>query len=191
VVSLPDYSVFDLITLSVEKTGLVNLGGYVVTDTLKTEAAHRAREVAGVAEVRNRIELAPFSAADEDIRRREYHAIYDESALSPYRTATSGLSMRPRARPWGAQARMFPDAFDGPLLFESPFHGYEPLGIYTIHILVKHGAVTLAGVIDNDADKERVGIAARGVTGVAWVVTRPLISQSSHGVREHLADPGW
>jgi hypothetical protein len=179
--SLPDYGVFDLLTLGVENASVVSLGGYVVTETLKKDAERTAREVAGVTEVRNRIEIAPLSLVDEDIRRREYHAIYDESALSRYVTATNGPAIRPGLRAWGAQARMFPGGFDGPLLFESPFHAYEPIGIYAIHILVKNGVVTLAGVVDDDADKELAGITARGVTGVAGVATRTLIARNSTG----------
>jgi osmotically-inducible protein OsmY len=55
--SLPYYGVFDLLTLNVADDGVVTLGGYVFMSTLKTDAEREAREIKGVTEVQNRIEL--------------------------------------------------------------------------------------------------------------------------------------
>jgi hypothetical protein len=168
--SLPEYGVFDLITLS-QNDGVVTLGGYVVTPALKHDAEQEARQMTGVTEVRDRIEIAPASPLDDEIRVRAYHVIYDESALSRYRSATSAPSMRPGPREWGAQPHgMFVRSFDGPPLSDAPFYGYEPIGICAIHILVKNGIVTLAGDVDDESDRKLVGRIARGVAGVRWVV---------------------
>ncbi len=47
--------------------------------------------------------------------------------------------------------------------------GFERYGFQaqpSIHILVKNGHVTLVGVVDNQGDKDRAGIAANGVPNV-------------------------
>jgi hyperosmotically inducible periplasmic protein len=51
----------------------------------------------------------------------------------------------------------------------APFYGYDPVGNYAIHILVKNRVVTLAGVVDNDGDKNIANIKARGVKDVTQV----------------------
>jgi osmotically-inducible protein OsmY len=48
----------------------------------------------------------------------------------------------------------------------APFYGYEPIGDYAIHILVKNRVVTLAGIVDNEGDKTLAGLRARSV----WTV---------------------
>jgi osmotically-inducible protein OsmY len=54
-----------------------------------------------------------------------------------------------------------------------PFFGLEPVGDYAIHILVKNGNVTLAGVVDSAQDRDVAGIKANGVFG-AFSVTNDL-----------------
>jgi hyperosmotically inducible periplasmic protein len=49
----------------------------------------------------------------------------------------------------------------------------EPVGDFAIHIIVKNGQVTLAGVVDNEADKNLAGLKANGVFG-AFKVTNDL-----------------
>ena len=51
----------------------------------------------------------------------------------------------------------------------APFYGYDPVGNYAIHILVKNRVVTLAGVVDNDGDKTLVALKARTVANVLQV----------------------
>jgi hypothetical protein len=154
--SLPYYGVFDLITFGVDQNNIVTLGGYVLTDTLKKDAEREAREAKGVVEVQNKIEIAPLLPLDDDIRHGVYHAIYGDSALSRYGTPGSQLSaMRPDFRAWGRRRLMM-----------APFYGYEPIGDYAIHILVKNRVVTLAGIVDNEGDKTLAGLRARSV----WTV---------------------
>jgi hyperosmotically inducible periplasmic protein len=178
--SLPYYGVFDLLTLNVGDNGVVTLGGYVVTATLKKDAEREAREVKGLTEVQNKIEIAPVSQMDDDIRHGEYHAIYGDAALSRYGSAQSELlSMRPGFRPWGAGfggwgpefggRAIAGRPFGGPRFAAAPFYGYDPVGNYAIHILVKNRIVTLAGVVDSEADKNLAGIKARGVKDVTEV----------------------
>jgi len=154
--SLPYYGVFDLFTFGVDQNNIVTLGGYVLADTLKKDAEREAREAKGVVEVQNKIEIAPLLPLDDDIRHGVYHTIYGDSALSRYGTPGSQLSaMRPGFRAWGRRRLMM-----------APFYGYEPIGDYAIHILVKNRVVTLAGIVDNEGDKTLAGLRARSV----WTV---------------------
>jgi hyperosmotically inducible protein len=50
---------------------------------------------------------------------------------------------------------------------------YSLRAVPTIHIIVKNGNVTLAGAVANQGDKDRAGIAAKGVSGV-FSVTNDL-----------------
>ena len=176
--SLPYYGVFDLITFSVDQDNVVTLGGYVLNETLKRDAEREAREVKGVKEVRNGIELSPMLPMDDDIRHAEYHAIYGDGTLSRYGTPGSDLwSMRPGFRPWGAGVGGWSVGrrgaagrpFASPRLMAAPFNGYGPIGNYAIHILVKNRVVTLAGVVDSEGDKTLAGLKARGVGDVLTV----------------------
>ena len=54
-----------------------------------------------------------------------------------------------------------------------PLFKYANLAIPPIHIVVKNGRVTLKGVVDNDTDKNLVGMLANQVPGV-FEVTNDL-----------------
>jgi osmotically-inducible protein OsmY len=170
--SLPYYGVFDLLTFNVDAQGNVTLGGDVVNDSLKKDSEREVREVKGVTEVLNKIAIAPDLPLDNDIRHGVYHAIYGDPSLSRYGTPGSELwSMRPGFRGWGAGfvERGGRAGIGGPRLMGAPFYGYDPVGNYAIHILVDHGTVTLAGVVDSEGDKTLAGLKARGVTSVKQV----------------------
>ena len=173
--SLPYYGVFDLITFNVDQDNVVTLGGYVLTNTLKKDAASEAREVKGVKEVRNRIEIAPALMMDDDIRHAVYHAIYGDSALSRYGTPDNELwSMRPAFRAWGpgvggwglGRRGLAGRPFGSPRFMAAPFYGYDPIGDYAIHIIVKKLEVTLAGVVDSEGDRMLAEVRARGVANI-------------------------
>jgi hypothetical protein len=163
--SLPYYGPFDLITYSVDADNVVTLGGYVVLGLIKADAEREAREVKGVPEVHDKIEVAQAYPLDDEIRHRVFHAIDGDPALSRYGTPGSELwSMRPAFRAWGQGFGMR----DRELVNE-PFFGLEPLGNYAIHILVKARAVTLVGVVDNAGDKTIAEFKARSVADVSVV----------------------
>jgi len=163
--SLPYYGPFDLITYNVDANNVVTLGGFVVLELVKRDAEREAREVNGVREVHDKIEVAQAYPLDDEIRHRVFHAIYGDPALSRYGTPGSELwSMRPAFRGWGQGFGMR----DRPLVSE-PFFGLEPIGNYAIHILVKARVVTLVGVVDSDGDKAIAAFRARSVPDVSVV----------------------
>jgi osmotically-inducible protein OsmY len=170
---LPYYGVFDLLTFQVSDKGVVTLGGYVVNGSLKGDAEHEVKKVDGVTEVANRIEIAPASISDDDVRWAVYRAIYRDSFLSRYGTPDDALGVsRPRFSGWGRGFRGW-GTFGQPRWMNGPFFGLEPVGDYAIHILVKNGNVTLAGMVDNAEDRDVAGLKVNGVFG-AFSVTNDL-----------------
>jgi hypothetical protein len=126
-----------------------------------------------VTEVLDRVEVAPVSINDDNLRWAVYRAIYRDSFLSRYGTADDELAAsRPRLSGWGRGFRRF-GAFGQPRWTGRPFFGLEPVGDYAIHILVKNGKVTLAGVVNSGQDRDAAGIKANGVFG-AFAVTNDL-----------------
>ena len=171
--ALPYYGVFDLLTFQVSDKGVVTLGGYVVNGSLKGYAEHDVKKVKGVTEVANQIEIAPASISVDNVRRAVYRAIYRDSFLSRYGTPADALAeSRPRMFGWGRGFRGW-GTFGQPRWTSGPFFGLEPVGDYAIHILVKNGKVTLAGVVDNAQDRDVAGLKANGVFG-AFSVTNDL-----------------
>ena len=195
--SLPYYGVFDLLTFNVDNNDNVTLAGYVLTDSLKKDAEREVREVKGIKEVQNKIAIAQGLPLDDEIRHGVYHAIYGDPSLSQYGTPASQFrAMRPGFREWGlgfsrrglgfggrgtgfgGPGAGFADPgagfggreFGGPHLMGAPFFGYDPVGNYAIHILVNNRTVTLAGVVDSEADKTVAGLKAHGVMNVNQVI---------------------
>jgi hyperosmotically inducible protein len=186
--SLPYYGVFDLLTFNVDNSDVVTIAGYVLSDSLKKDAEREAREAKGVKEVQNKIAVAPVLPMDDDIRHGVYHAIYGDPSLSQYGTPGSQLrAMRPGFREWGvglgrsgmgldgrgvgfAEPGFGGHEFGSRHLMGAPFFGYDPVGNYAIHILVNNRTVTLAGVVDSEADKTVAGLKARGVMNVNQVI---------------------
>lgn len=83
---LPFYSVFDVLQYSVHGDH-VTLKGAVIHPTLKSDAEAAVRKVEGVESVDNQIEVLPVSAADDQIRRAAFHAIYSMPNLDRYAQA--------------------------------------------------------------------------------------------------------
>ena len=90
-VMLPYYSVFDDLGFTVNG-GTVTLVGAVTRPVLKDDAGKTVKDVEGVTNVVNNIEVLPLSQIDDQLRRRVYQAIYGDPALSiryGYRTLPS------------------------------------------------------------------------------------------------------
>jgi hyperosmotically inducible protein len=152
---LPYYGVFDFLVFSVNGP-TVTLGGEVYNASIKKDAEREVKRISGVENVVNNIEVLPVSSFDDDIRWATFRAVYHDSSLSRYLPGGG----------WVPQGRMW--RFDRPFApfgAGARFPGEEPLGNYPIHIIVKGGRITLAGVVNTEMDKNLAGIRARGVSG--------------------------
>ena len=82
-VMLPFLNVFDNLAFSV--TGYnVTLKGQVTDPALKKSAERVVKQVEGVEQVDNQIEVLPASSMDDQLRRRLYRAIYGFGPLEKY-----------------------------------------------------------------------------------------------------------
>ncbi len=79
--SLPYYSVFDDLGFNVNGS-TVTLVGEVTKPVLKEDAERTVKDVEGVTNVVNNIEVLPVSGVDDQLRRRVYQAIYGDPELS-------------------------------------------------------------------------------------------------------------
>lgn len=82
-VMLPNYGVFDNLVYKVDGYK-VTLMGQVTQPTLKSAAERVVREIEGVEQVTNNIEVLPLSRNDDAIRIAAYRAIYGHAALNRY-----------------------------------------------------------------------------------------------------------
>lgn len=82
-VTLPQYGVFDHIEFRVEGSKVV-LMGEVNEPTLKTSAEKVAKNVEGITQVDNQLEVLPVSAHDDAVRRAVYDAVYSHPSLQRY-----------------------------------------------------------------------------------------------------------
>jgi len=155
---LPYYGVFDHLTFSVER-GVVTLNGYAYNGSLRYAAEMAAKRTSGVDEVANRLEVLPASQEDDRIRWATFYRIYTDAFLSRY---ASGGDLGARreiaeARRWGGM--------------------YQPLGLYSVHIVVRHGQTTLFGVVDSEADKQIAEVRAREVFGTFGVHNEIVVAK--------------
>ena len=152
--ALPYYGMFDHLVFDLEE-GRVTLGGYAFQPVLKTWAEREVSRIGGVAKVDNQIEVLPASTNDDRIRMAVFRAIYKDQDLDGY-----GFG----GETWRAFTRNEHEV----LYFQR-----EPLGIFPIHIIVKHGNVILVGLVASREDKSLAGVKANGVSGV-FTVTNNL-----------------
>jgi hyperosmotically inducible protein len=75
---LPHYSLFDWIEFGVKSDGTVTLRGQTIGVTLRSDAEAAISRIDGVSMIINQIESLPESPGDQQIRREEYRAVYDE-----------------------------------------------------------------------------------------------------------------
>lgn len=81
----PYYSVFDNLAFSVQDGGrTVVLSGQVVETATKSDALGSVKNIEGVENVKDNIELLPPSSMDDRIRHAEYRAIFGFAGLSRY-----------------------------------------------------------------------------------------------------------
>jgi hypothetical protein len=155
---LPYYGVFDFMAFGVDR-GTVTLTGYAYSGSLRYAAEAAVKRTPGVDEVANRLEVLPASQEDDRIRWVTFYKIYTDAFLSRY--ASRGEA---GVRREIYEARRFPGM-------------YQPLGLYSIHIVVRHGQTTLYGVVDNDADKQIAEVRAREVFGVFSVENEIVVAK--------------
>jgi hyperosmotically inducible periplasmic protein len=82
-VMLPYYGVFDNLVYKVDGYK-VTLMGQVTRPTLKNDAERVVKDIEGVEQVINNIEVLPVSPNDDRIRLAVYTAIYGHTALNRY-----------------------------------------------------------------------------------------------------------
>ena len=82
-VMLPYYGVFDNLAYKVDGYK-VTLMGQVTRPTLKTDAERVVKDIEGVEQVTNNIEVLPLSPNDDRIRLAAYRTIYGHTALNRY-----------------------------------------------------------------------------------------------------------
>jgi hyperosmotically inducible protein len=80
---LPRYGVFDHLAFRVDN-GVVTLLGQVRNGSLKSDAESVVRDVEGVREIKNSIEILPPSPTDDQIRLAVYRTIFSTSGLDRY-----------------------------------------------------------------------------------------------------------
>jgi len=80
---LPWLGVFDNLAFKVDGAK-VTLLGQVTRDTLKKDAERAVKDIEGVEQVDNQIEVLPVSINDDRLRRRLYRAIYGFGPLQKY-----------------------------------------------------------------------------------------------------------
>ena len=82
-VTLPYYGVFDNLAYNINGS-TVTLYGQVVRPTTRSSAEKRVKQLAGVSQVVNNIEVLPLSGFDDNIRVATYRSIARTAGLSRY-----------------------------------------------------------------------------------------------------------
>jgi hyperosmotically inducible protein len=85
--TLPYYGVFDWLEFEVKPDNTVALRGYVTRPSTKSDAEARVKDIEGVKEVVNEIQVLPVSPSDDRLRIALYRQIYNwDSPLFRYAT---------------------------------------------------------------------------------------------------------
>ncbi len=71
------YGVFDWLEGTVSPDGAVVLRGWVIRPTTKSEAEARVKDIEGVSELRNDIQVLPLSPNDDRLRRALYTTLFN------------------------------------------------------------------------------------------------------------------
>ena len=158
IVTLPTYGVFDQISFGIGQDTVI-LRGFASRPSLKESAERVVKQLKGVEEVINQIEVLPLSSSDDELRADLYANVYGNTSLSRY----GSLRNSPR--------------FDSLARREFGITNDPPIGFHAIHIIVKAGNVTLEGMVDNAGHKVIAGLQARQTPGV-FSVTNDLVVAS-------------
>ena len=154
---LPYYGVFDFMAFNLDR-GAVTLTGYAYHGSLRHAAESATKRTSGVDEVANKIELLPSSQNDDRIRWATFYRIYTDAFLSRYAPGGPDQVRREIYDSW-----RFPGM-------------HQPLGLYSIHIVVRNGHTTLFGIVDNGGDRQIAEVRAREVTGVFSVSNELVVA---------------
>lgn len=158
IVTLPNYGVFDDLSFDIQEFTVI-LRGFASRPSLKESASQAVKKIQGVEKVINQIEVLPLSPRDDDVRADLYANIYGDTALSRF-------GSRQGAPQFSSIAR------EGFGITNDP-----PIGYHAIHIIVKRGHVTLAGMVDTPGDSIIAETRVRGTFGV-FSVTNDLMVTS-------------
>lgn len=82
---IPFHGVFDTLRFDVQEKN-VALSGYVLRESVKHNAERAVRQIPGVGEVTNNIEVLPSSRGDDALRMNVYRALYEKAPLEKYGT---------------------------------------------------------------------------------------------------------
>jgi hypothetical protein len=136
----------------------VILWGFASRPSLKESAAQAIKKIQGVEKVINQIEVLPLSPHDDDVRADLYTNIYGDSTLS-------------RFGPNRETPRSASIVREGFGITNDP-----PIGHHAIHIIVKSGHVTLAGMVNTPGDSVIAETRARGTFGVFSVANDLVVA---------------
>jgi osmotically-inducible protein OsmY len=145
--TLPDYGVFDSLEYRVDGC-TVTLLGQASRPILKSSAEQAVKRIEGVATIRNKIEVLPFSPNDDRIRAAVYARLYRTPALQKYTSNRTGPIFQNRLSLWTG-------------ITNDP-----PIGYHAIHIIVRNGHVTLEGAVGTHGDRDIANIQANAVPGI-------------------------
>jgi len=148
IIRQPRYGVFDSIHFAIQGDTVI-LRGYASRPILKSDIENSVKGIDGVKNVKNEIEVLPASPNDDRIRAAVYASIYRFGALERYTANRGGGSRMP------SLARTAGGITNDP-----------PMGWHAIRIIVRNGHVTLAGVVDSEADLAMAEMRANIVPGV-------------------------
>lgn len=82
-ISIPQYGVFDHLAFNVDGYK-VTLTGSVTLPVIKQNAERAVKQIEGVEQVDNKIEVLPVNTADQQIRLAAFRAIYGHPSLQRY-----------------------------------------------------------------------------------------------------------
>jgi hypothetical protein len=157
IMTLPNYGVFDDLSFDIQESTVI-LRGFASRPSLKESAGQAVKKVQGVEKVVNQIEVLPLSTRDDDVRADLYANIYGDTALA-------------RFGPTRATHHIPSIAREGFGITNDP-----PIGYHAIHIIVKDGHVTLAGMVNTPGDSLIAETRARGTSGVFSVTNDLMVS---------------